>query len=143
MRDPPHLAPAGLSPHDIHRSARPARAALGRAACELERCGQGGACRPPHHAGPGHLDERRRRSGGHSLRSRARAGELKPFTLPKPYRVEFSLRPTYAENLVTGVDALVSKWGLEKTGARSYRYVTSDAKQIAYLVDAVEKVVLP
>jgi len=74
---------------------------------------------------------------------RAKAGELAPFTLPKPYRVEFSLRPTYPEAMVTGVDALVSKWGLEKTGARSYRWVTSDAKQIGYLLDAIERVVLP
>jgi D-amino peptidase len=74
---------------------------------------------------------------------RAKAGELKPFTLAKPYRVEFSLRPTYAESVVQGMDGVVTAWKLEKTGPRAYRWTTSDAKQIAYLLDAIEQVVLP
>lgn len=71
------------------------------------------------------------------------AGELEPFRLPKPYRVEFTLRPTYPDSVVAGVDALGPGWRLEKTGARSYRFVTDDARRIAYLLDAVELVVLP
>ena len=40
-----------------------------------------------------------------------------------------------------GVDAL--DWsGLEKTGERSYRLTTDDARQIGYLLDAIEEVVL-
>jgi D-amino peptidase len=74
---------------------------------------------------------------------RERAGELAPFTLAKPYRVEFTLRPTYPDALVAGVDSLAPAWGVEKTGPRAYRFVTSDAKQIAYLLDAIELVVLP
>lgn len=74
---------------------------------------------------------------------RARAGELSPFKLQKPYRLEFSLRPTYPESVVEGMDAVVLAWGLEKTGPRAYRWTTSDAKQIAYLLDAIEQVVLP
>jgi D-amino peptidase len=74
---------------------------------------------------------------------RARAGEVKPFTLPKPYRVEFTLRPTYPDAMVAGVDGLAPAWGVEKTGPRTYRFTTSDARQIAYLLDAVELVVLP
>ena len=74
---------------------------------------------------------------------RAKAGELVPFTLAKPYRVELTLRPTYPDAVVTGVDGLAPTWGLEKTGPRGYRFVTSDARQIAYLLDAIEQIVLP
>lgn len=72
---------------------------------------------------------------------RAMRGEFKPLKMKKPYRVELMLRRTYPEAIVQGVDAL--GWpGLEKTGARSYRYTTSDARQIGYLLDAIESVVL-
>lgn len=71
------------------------------------------------------------------------AGEIRPFTLDRPYRVEFALRPTYPDSLVAGVDALMTEWGMEKTGPRSYRVTLQDAKRIAYLLDAVELVVLP
>lgn len=74
---------------------------------------------------------------------RERAGELKPFTLAKPYQVEFTLRPTYPDAMVAGVDSLAPRWDLEKTGPRTYRFTTSDAKRIAYVLDAVELVVLP
>jgi len=74
---------------------------------------------------------------------RARAGELKPYRLATPYTVEFTVRPTYPDAVVAGVDSLAPLWKLEKTGPRSYRYVTSDARQIAYLLDAIELVVLP
>jgi D-amino peptidase len=74
---------------------------------------------------------------------RARSGVLKPYTLATPYDVAFTLRPTYADSIIAGVDALAPKWGVEKTGPRAYRFVTSDAKQIAYLLDAIELVVLP
>jgi hypothetical protein len=57
--------------------------------------------------------------------------------------VEFSLRPTYPESVVQGMDGVVTAWKLEKTGPRAYRFVTSDAKQIAYLLDAIEQIVLP
>jgi D-amino peptidase len=74
---------------------------------------------------------------------RERAGELEPFRLARPYRVEFALRPTYADTVVAGVDALMKDWGMEKTGPRSYRFVAQDARRIAYLLDAIELVVLP
>ena len=72
---------------------------------------------------------------------RAMSGGFKPYRLPKPYRVEFTLRRSYPEMIVQGVDSL--RWqGLEKTGDRSYRLVTSDARQMGYLLDAIERVVL-
>jgi D-amino peptidase len=72
---------------------------------------------------------------------RAMRGEFKPFRLDKPYHVEFTLRRSYPERVVEGVDSL--NWsGLEKTGERSYRLTTDDARQIGYLLDAIEEVVL-
>ena len=72
---------------------------------------------------------------------RAMNGAFKPYRLPKPYRVEFTLRRSYPEMVVQGVDSL--RWqGLEKSGDRSYRLVTSDARQMGYLLDAIERVVL-
>jgi len=72
---------------------------------------------------------------------RAMGGGFTPYRLPKPYRVEFTLRRSYPEMIVQGVDSL--RWqGLEKTGDRSYRLVTTDARQMGYLLDAIERVVL-
>jgi D-amino peptidase len=81
--------------------------------------------------------------GAREATRRAKAGELKPFRLAKPYRVEFSLRPTYPDALLEGMNAVARDWKLEQTGARAYRWTTSDAKQLAYLLDAIELVVLP
>jgi D-amino peptidase len=74
---------------------------------------------------------------------RTRAGEIRPFTLEKPYRVEFALRRSYADSLVADVDRVVAEWGGTKTGARSYRFETSEAKRLAWLLDRIEGVVLP
>jgi D-amino peptidase len=72
---------------------------------------------------------------------RAMRGELRPFTLPRPYTVEFDLRASYPAEYVTGVDALQG-FQLQKTGERSYRFVTNDAREMARLFDAIELVVL-
>ena len=72
---------------------------------------------------------------------RAMRGGFRPYHLQKPYRVEFALRRSYPDMVVQGVDSL--HWqGLEKTGDRSYRLVTSDARVMGYLLDAIERVVL-
>jgi D-amino peptidase len=73
---------------------------------------------------------------------RARAGEYRPFTLARPYVAEFTLRPGYAAKVIEGVDSLKG-WPLEKTGERSYRYTAQTAAELAYLLDAIEGVVLP
>ena len=70
------------------------------------------------------------------------AGDFAPFVLSRPYNVEFTLRPTYPESVVAGVDT-ITVYDLEKTGARSYRFVTSEARQIGYLLDSIEGIVLP
>jgi D-amino peptidase len=73
--------------------------------------------------------------------ARARRGAFKPYRLSKPYRVEFTLRRSFPETIVQGVDSL--RWqGLEKTADRAYRLTTSDARQMGYLLDAIERVVL-
>ena len=87
--------------------------------------------------------QRMLREGAREATRRTRAGELKPFTLEKPYRVQFSLRRSYADSLVTRIDQVVSEWGGEKTGERSYRYTTADARQLAWMIDRIEGVVLP
>lgn len=87
--------------------------------------------------------QRMLREGAREAMRRTRAGELKPFTLEKPYRVEFSLRRSYADSLVTRIDQVVAEWGGEKTGPRSYRYTTADARQLAWMIDRIEGVVLP
>jgi D-amino peptidase len=86
---------------------------------------------------------RRLEAGAAEAMARARAGHVRPFTLQKPYRVEFALRRSYADSVVAGMDRIVAEWGLEPTGPRAWRFVTSDARQLAYLIDAIELVVLP
>ena len=72
---------------------------------------------------------------------RAMRGEFKPFTLARPYQVEFALRRSYPAELIAPVDTL-SGFRLEKTGERTYRFVTGDAREMARLLDAIELVVL-
>jgi D-amino peptidase len=87
--------------------------------------------------------QRRHEEGAHEAVRRARAGALRPFTLATPYRVEFTLRRSYPDSVLTGMTRVASDWGLEATGPRGYRFVTSDARQMAFLIDAIERVVLP
>ncbi len=73
---------------------------------------------------------------------REMAGEFEPFTMERPYRVEFRLRASYPDEVEAAVDT-ISAYGLQKVGVRTYRMVTDDADQIGYLLDAVEEIVLP
>ncbi|MBI4502628.1 MAG: M55 family metallopeptidase, partial [Gemmatimonadetes bacterium] len=68
---------------------------------------------------------------------RAMAHEFKPFTMPKPYRIQYTLRATFSDSVAALIDA-VKFPGVEKTGARAYRVTVNDAKQIGYLLDALE-----
>ena len=43
---------------------------------------------------------------------------------------------------MTGVDQLMQRYRLEKVEGRTYRFTTSSAREIAYLLDDVELVVL-
>ena len=68
-------------------------------------------------------------------------GDFKPFTMDKPYRVEFKLRQQLSRQRRAGVAAL-NEFKLEKTGDRSFRLVTDSAREMGYLLDAIEEVVL-
>jgi hypothetical protein len=59
----------------------------------------------------------------------------------RPYRVEFTLRQSYPDSLIQAVAAL-SDFKLEKTGGRSFRFITGNAREMGYLLDAIEEVVL-
>ena len=89
---------------------------------------------------PAVVDQMLRDSAAVAL-GRARRGEIRPFTLPRPYTVEFTLRASYPQEYVTATDSLPG-FHLEKTGERSYRFVTNDAREMARLFDAIELIVL-
>jgi D-amino peptidase len=72
---------------------------------------------------------------------RALRGEFKPFTLARPYRIEFTLRRSYPAELIAPIDSMPG-FRLEKTGDRTYRLTTMDAREMARLLDAIELVVL-
>jgi hypothetical protein len=50
------------------------------------------------------------------------------------------MRSSYPQAMIDKVNELT---GLEKTGDRSWKFVAQDAKQIAYMLDAIELIVLP
>src|SRR5215218_779094 len=58
---------------------------------------------------------------------RERRGDFKPFTLERPYKVDFKLRRSYPDSMVQAVAAL-SEFKLEKTGDRAFRYTTDSAR---------------
>ncbi len=69
-------------------------------------------------------------------------GDFPPFVMERPYRVAFTLRASFPADLIAPMSGVRDRYGLEQTGERSYRFTTSDAKQIGYVLDAVEEVVL-
>jgi D-amino peptidase len=74
---------------------------------------------------------------------RAQEKRIKPFTLKKPYQLEFTLRRSYPEEYVSGVDQLMQRYRLQKPEpGRTYRMTTNSAREIAYLIDEIERVVL-
>ncbi len=92
--------------------------------------------------GPKKVQQMLRDSTALAIR-RAQQGGYQPFTLTKPYQVEFTLRRGYPDEYVTGVDQLMQRYRLQKPEAgRSYRFTTSSAREIAYLLDEIELVVL-
>src|SRR3954465_5689873 len=72
---------------------------------------------------------------------RERRGDFKPFTMERPYRVEFALRRTFADSIVQAVAGL-TEFKLQKTGERNFRLVTDSARQMGWLLDAIEETVL-
>jgi D-amino peptidase len=89
---------------------------------------------------PAHVQQMLEEGAREAVR-RERQGDFKPFTMSKPYRVEFKLRRSYSDSIVADVAAL-PEFKLEKTGERSFRFVTSSAREMGYLLDAIESAVL-
>ena len=73
---------------------------------------------------------------------RAMAGRIRPFTLPKPYEVDFVLRRTFNAQVAEAVDSIQGFPGFRKTGDHTYHFTTNDARDIARLFDVVEAIVL-
>ncbi len=82
------------------------------------------------------------RAGAAEAVRRERAGEFPPLTMEKPYRVEFTLRRSFPDSVVTAIAGL-EEFKLERTGGtRSFRFVTESAREMGYLLDAIEETVL-
>jgi D-amino peptidase len=70
-----------------------------------------------------------------------RAKSFAPFKLDKPYHVAFTLMATLSDTVVNQV-ANMAAFPLERTGPRSFRYTTDSARQIGYLIDAIQPAVI-
>jgi D-amino peptidase len=73
---------------------------------------------------------------------RAVRGEVRPFRLDKPYQVDLVLRRSFPSNMADAVDSLQGFPTFQKTGDRTYHFVTSDAREMARLFDMIELIVL-
>lgn len=73
---------------------------------------------------------------------REKAGAFPPFTMPKPYRVEFTVQSSMSDAVVDQVAAMPG-FTLERTGPRSFRFTTGSAHEIGYLIDAMQPAVTP
>jgi D-amino peptidase len=72
---------------------------------------------------------------------RERKGDFRPFTMERPYKVEFTLRHSYPDSVVRAVAAL-QEFKLEPRGDRRFLYTTDSARQMGWLLDAIEETVL-
>lgn len=68
---------------------------------------------------------------------REKAGAFPPFKMDKPYRVEFTVQSGMSDDIVAQI-ATMPGYTMEKSGPRSYRFTTESAKQIGYLIDALQ-----
>ncbi len=72
---------------------------------------------------------------------RERRGDFKPFTLARPYTVEFTLRRSYADSVVEQIAGL-PEFKLERLAPRTFRYTTDSARHMGWLLDAIEEKVI-
>jgi D-amino peptidase len=68
-----------------------------------------------------------------------RKGMYPPFVLEKPYRVEFTLRKSFADRAdeVAGL----ARYRLERTGPASFRFETDDSLEIGHFLNDLELIV--
>jgi D-aminopeptidase len=74
--------------------------------------------------------------------ARAMRHQVQPFRLPKPYQVDLVLRRSFPQNYADAVEALTGFPTFQKTGDRTYHFVTNDAREMARLFDMIEQIVL-
>jgi len=72
---------------------------------------------------------------------RAKKAEFKPLVLQKPYQVQFKLRRSFADSVVTQVAGL-TEFKLDKVGDRTFTLTTNSAREMGWLLDAVEEIVI-
>ena len=72
---------------------------------------------------------------------REKAGAFPPFTMAKPYRVEFTVQGALSDDNVALV-AAIPGFTFERIGPRSFRFTTQNARQIGTLIDAMQPVVI-
>ena len=89
---------------------------------------------------PAHVRQLLQAAAAEAVRRELR-GDFKPFTLERPYRIELTMRRSYADSVVTAV-ARLQEFKLERVGDRTFRLVTNSAREMGYLLDAIEDVVL-
>src|SRR6185436_2963605 len=54
---------------------------------------------------------------------------------------DFALRASYPEAIANAVDS-IRTFQLTKTGGRSYRFISNDAREVVRLLDVIERIVL-
>lgn len=81
------------------------------------------------------------RTGAAEAVRREKRGDFKPLTLDRPYHVEFKLRRSYADSVVQSI-ADFKEFNLERIGDRTFRYTTDSARQMGWLLDAIEERVI-
>jgi D-amino peptidase len=72
---------------------------------------------------------------------REKRGDFKPLVMEKTYQVDFKLRRSYADSLVKQI-ADLKEFKLEKMGERTFRFTTTSAKEMGWLLDAIEETVI-
>lgn len=72
---------------------------------------------------------------------REKRGDFKPLVMDKPYQIEFKLRRGYADSIVTQV-AGFKEFKLDKVGDRTFKFTTNSAKEMGWLLDAIEETVI-
>lgn len=70
---------------------------------------------------------------------RERRGDLEPFTLSKPYRIDFALRESFADK--ADEVAALERYHLERRGPRSFRFETDRAVELGHLMNDLELIV--
>jgi D-amino peptidase len=73
---------------------------------------------------------------------RERAGDFKPYVLSRPYQLDITLASN-SDTIIRQIDGLMERYHLTRGDSpRSYRMTANSARDIGYLFDAIERIVL-